>query len=218
MCRLKYFLSSAIATVSICSLSSLRAAEPPEPWSPAPASVTEVRDPLFKRLSDTPVSVLDYGLEMTWRDLADAAKEPLHYYGTDGALPARVSVTYNAKENKIWISIESNPGTEGGSPFPTKEKGSPAEMWCKTLIHKLRANMAGYPNNPPKWLQYFVHGSGHYASDATNAELAELNSTLPKRVFLRAHSAAMGDDAVHCTGSLIGSEILIEREPTDIVE
>jgi uncharacterized protein YecT (DUF1311 family) len=173
-------------------------------------------DPVLKRLSDTPVSALDYGLEMMWRDLYDAAKARGLYYGTDGALPAQVAITHDAKESKIWIRIESNPGTEGGS-LQTKGKGVSAEEWCKTLIGKLRVNLTGSAADPPRWLQYFVHGAGHYVSDPANPEIIELNSTLPRRIFLRAHSAAIGD-AVSCTGPLIGSDISIDREATYLVE
>ena len=218
MRRISRLVLGALCVASCCRLATAGQTPAVSPASPSTSTSVPMVDPPFKRLMETPVSILDYGLEMMWRDLANTAKEPMHYYGTDGAFPAMVSINYDPRENKIWVSVESNPGTEGGSPFPVREKGSPAEVWCRTLISKLRAEMAsGYPNITPKWLRYFVRGSGHYTSDAVHAELTELNATLPKRVFLRAHATSL-DEAVHCTGPLIGSEILLEREPVEFIE
>jgi hypothetical protein len=223
MCRRKLCVLSAAATFCLCVLGQVTAADLPvsSKQGATVGPATNADDAVLKRLSDTPVSVLDYGLEMMWRDLDEAAKGPLHYYGTDGAFPAQVSITYDPKGSKIFIAIESNPGTEGGAPLRplTKEKWSPAEVWCRTLINKLRSNLSNYaPNNPPKWLKYFAHGD-HYVSGVADTEIAALNSVLPQRVFLRAHSAViLGDDAVHCMGPLIGSEISVERESTEIVE
>jgi uncharacterized protein len=178
-------------------------------------------DPVLKRLSDTPVSALDYGLEMMWRDLADTAKDRLRYYGTTlhGEFPAQVSISHDAKQGKIWISVESDPGTESGPSGLSKDKQPTSEEWCKALIGKLRLKLAlGYPTYPQSWLQYFLRGSGHYDGlKPPSPEVAELNSTLPKRVYLRARAVQNGD-AVSCTGSLIGQEISIQREPTDLEE
>lgn len=224
MCGRKSPVLSAAATCALCLLGRAPAADLPESSKQGTTVVPAANaiDPVLKRLSDAPVSVLDYGLEMMWRDLDDTAKDRLHHYGTDGAFPARVTITYDAKESKIWISIESNPGTEGGplQSSQTKDKAPSAEEWCKTLVGKLRANLAG-GRQPPRWLRYFVSGYGHSAfaePEITNTEeLRRLNATLPKRVFLRAHSAQIGD-AVHCTGPLIGSEISIVREPSELIE
>jgi hypothetical protein len=133
-------------------------------------------------------------------------------------------MTYDSTEGKIWIAIESNPGTEvtqsDTSTLRQRAGESLAEGWCKTLINKLRVELAtGYPDHPPRWLRYFVHGYGHsaFANLPNPPELVQLNKILPKLFLLRAHAA---DDSVSiiCTGPLIGSEISIEREPLRIVE
>jgi hypothetical protein len=217
MCQFKISVLCIPATFLLCMIGVVRAVDLPAPPKQSTSSAPGPSDPTLARLSNTPLSELDFGLEMMWRDLYDAAKDQGLYYGTDGAWPAHVAITYDAKESKIWIRMESNPGTEGGKALQIKGKGVSAEEWCKILIGKLRVNLTGSATEPPKWLQYFVHGAGHYISDPSNPEIAALNSTLPQRIFLRAHSAAIGD-AVICTGPLIGSEISIEREAAYFVE
>jgi hypothetical protein len=86
----------------------------------------------------------------TFQEHSDVPTQPFASIGGDSALAhiaelfaSRGARGTDTKEGKVWIFIESNPGTEGGAFFPNKEKGSPAEVWCKTLISKLRVECTG---------------------------------------------------------------------------
>jgi hypothetical protein len=190
-----------------------------------PATI-EQKDSL-QALRDDPVSVLDFGLEMMWRDLSEVAKGEINYFGRLGASPARIDIANNLKEGKIWISVESWPGTEGPSGqqqahFPLAKGAPSAQAWCTTLIAKLRAELAtGLPDGFPHWLRYFVHNYRHSSllemsqpKPSNEAELTQVKYMLVKSIFLRAHTV---DDerSATCVAPLVGGNISTETRPND---
>jgi hypothetical protein len=206
-----------------------------------PGSVTtgssrgEIHDSALERLQGQPVSMLDFGMELMWRDLEQTARDKDAYFGRNGAFPAAISVTYDGRENKIWIDVRSDPGTERTVMPGNAARPSP-EAWCKTLVLKLRAELGGgdvtqVRNFPPRWLRYFVHGFGHSSfvepGIMNTKEVQQLEAALPQLVFLRAHTFEYLESqrglpvtqSLTCIGPLLDGDISVERgTPTESVE